>query len=146
MFSLLRRSLLFILVMLSLLPLAGCHGAGMRAKAAQGSQLIISTLSDPKTFNYANNQTFPSIFLFAYEGLTRENGITGKVEPALAESWTISEDKQHVVFTLRQGLKWSDGQPLTADDVVFTYRDIVFNPDIPTDAKDSIRIGPDDKF
>jgi peptide/nickel transport system substrate-binding protein len=146
MFFLLRRSLVFILVLLCVLPLAGCHAAGMRAKAAQGSQLIISTLSDPKTFNYANNQSFPSIFLFAYEGLTRENGITGKVEPALAESWTISEDNQHIVFTLREGLKWSDGQPLTADDVVFTYRDIVFNPDIPTDAKDSIRIGPNDRF
>lgn len=142
----LRRSLVLILILLSLLPLAGCHAAGMRVKAAQGSQLIISTLSDPKTFNYANNQSFPSIFLFAYEGLTREDGITGKVEPALAESWTISEDKQHVVFTLRDGLKWSDGQPLTADDVVFTYRDIVFNPDIPTDAKDSIRIGPNERF
>jgi peptide/nickel transport system substrate-binding protein len=128
------------------LILAACHPTQFRLKAAQGSQLVISTLTDPKTFNYANNQTFPSIFLFAYDGLTHENGVTGEVEPALAESWEISPDKKRIVFTLRQGLKWSDGQPLTAEDVVFTYRDIVFNPDIPTEVKDSLRIGLEGKF
>lgn len=107
---------------------------------------MLSALTDPKTFNYANNESFPSIFLFAYEGLTRENGRTGEIEPALAESWEISPDKKRVVFKLRDGLKWSDGQPLTADDVVFTFRDIVFNPDIPTNAKGDIQIGPNGVF
>ncbi|MGK7900565.1 MAG: ABC transporter substrate-binding protein [Hormoscilla sp.] len=110
------------------------------------SQLVLATLSDPKTFNPALNQEFPNIFIFAFEGLTRENGITGEIEPALAESWEISPDKKRVVFTLRKGLKWSDGQPLTADDVVFTYKEVVFNPDIPTDAKDPLRIGEKRSF
>ncbi|MCL6432832.1 MAG: ABC transporter substrate-binding protein [Leptolyngbyaceae cyanobacterium HOT.MB2.61] len=143
------RSLPFLitgLASLLLLLLSGCHPSNFRSRAAQGSQLVLSALTDPKTFNYANNQSFPNIFLFAYEGLTRENGVTGEVEPALAESWEMSADKKQIVFTLRQGLKWSDGHPLTADDVVFTYRDIVANPDIPTDAKDSLRIGPKGLF
>ena len=105
------------------------------------SQIVLSTLGDPKTFNYALNQEFPNVFLFTTEGLTAINYITGDVEPALAESWEISDDKKRIVFTLRKSLKWSDGQPLTADDVVFTYNDIVFNKDIPTDAKDVIKIG-----
>ncbi len=145
-FNLAGRSLLLIPTLVLVLSLGGCRATELKNQAAQGSQLVLSTLTDPKTFNFANSNSFPNIFLFAYEGLTRENGVTGAIEPALAESWQISEDKQRLVFTLRSGLKWSDGQPLTADDVVFTYRDIVFNPDIPTDAKDSIRIGPDDKF
>lgn len=124
-----------------LAQLSGCQPISLRPQAAQGQQLILSTLTDPKTFNYANNQSFPNIFLFAYEGLTRENGVTGAIEPALAESWTTTPDRQRFVFTLRQGLKWSDGQPLTAADVVFTYRDIVFNPEVPTSAKDGLRIG-----
>ncbi|MDX2239687.1 MAG: ABC transporter substrate-binding protein [Leptolyngbyaceae cyanobacterium bins.302] len=140
-----RRSLCLVLVVLCLIPLMGCQPSRLQSRVAPGSQLVLSALTDPKTFNFANNQTFPSIFLFAYEGLTREDG-SGKILPALAESWTISDDAKRVVFTLRQGLKWSDGEPLTADDVVFTYRDVVFNPDVPTDAKDSIRIGPNDRF
>ncbi len=140
-----RHLILFLLTLVCLLPLGSCQPSQFRSQTAQGSQLVLSTLTDPKTFNYANNQTFPSIFLFAYEGLTREDG-EGNIQPGLAESWTISEDQRRVTFTLRTGLQWSDGQPLTADDVVFTYRDIVFNPDVPTDAKDSIRIGPNDRF
>jgi peptide/nickel transport system substrate-binding protein len=110
------------------------------------NQLTLTTLSDPKTFNYALVQEFPNIGLFAYEGLTRENGITGAIEPALAESWQIAPDHQRITFKLRSGLRWSDGEPLTADDVVFTYDRIIFNPKIPTDASDSLRIGPARQF
>jgi peptide/nickel transport system substrate-binding protein len=141
----LRRSSVFLLLCCCLLSLTSCQASVLRSRAAQGAQIVLSTLTDPKTFNFANNQTFPNIFLFAYEGLTREDG-QGNILPALAESWQISEDKQRVTFTLRDGLKWSDGRSLTADDVVFTYRDVVFNPDVPTDSKDSIRIGPNDRF
>jgi peptide/nickel transport system substrate-binding protein len=137
--------LVLALVVLPLL-LQGCHLTNFRTRAAQGSQLVISTVTDPNTFNFANKNTFPSAFLFTYEGLTNENGVTGEIEPALAESWKISADKQHVIFKLRPGLKWSDGEPLTADDVVFTYRDIVANPDIPTDAKEGIQIGLNKAF
>lgn len=143
------RSLPFLITgfaCLLLLLLTGCRPTDFRSQAAQGSQLVLSALTDPKTFNYANNQSFPNIFLFAYEGLTRENGVTGEIEPALAESWEISPDKKRVVFTLRQGLQWSDGHPLTADDVVFTYRDIIANSEIPTDGKDSLRIGTEGLF
>ena len=119
----------------------GCQPNQFRTQAAQGSQLVLSTVTDPNTFNFANKNTFPDIFLFTYDCLTRENGVTGAIEPALAESWQISADSKRVVFKLRSGLKWSDGAPLTADDVVFTYRDVVANPDVPTDAKEGIQIG-----
>ena len=44
--------------------------------------------------------------------------------------WDISEDKLTIVFTLREGLKWSDGEPLTADDVIFSYNDLYLNEKI----------------
>lgn len=106
-----------------------------------GTQMVLSTIQDPKTFNYALNQEFPSIFLFCFRGLTRQEGTTGLLKPDLAESWQISPDQRRVTFTLRDGLQWSDGQPLTADDVVFTYRDVVFNPKIPAESQEVLRLG-----
>jgi peptide/nickel transport system substrate-binding protein len=42
------------------------------------------------------------------------------VKPGLAESWTNSPDGKTWTFKLRKNLRWSDGEPLTADDVMFT--------------------------
>ncbi|MBD2185017.1 ABC transporter substrate-binding protein [Planktothrix sp. FACHB-1355] len=145
-----RRCLSALLVLILALTcqfaLTGCRVAQFKTKSAQVSQLVLTALTDPKTFNPALNQEFPNIFLFAFDRLTTENGVTGEVEPALAEFWEISQDKKRVVFTLREGLQWSDGQPLTADDVVFTFEDVIFNKQIPTDFKDSFKIGASGAF
>lgn len=135
-----RHSFVLIFAIASLF-LSSCNPREYKTEAAQVPQLVLVSPTDPRTFNYANNQTFPTVFPFIYEGLTKENGVTGDYEPALAESWKFSPDNKRVVFTLRPNLKWSDGAPLTADDVVFTYEDVVFNPKIPTDQKESIQIG-----
>jgi peptide/nickel transport system substrate-binding protein len=107
---------------------------------------VTSTIGDPQTFNYPFNNGYPHVFLFTTLGLTTLNGETGKIESDLAESWEISNDNKQIVFTLREGLKWSDGEPLTADDVIFTYQDIIFNSKIPTDWKDSLKIGSSGAF
>jgi peptide/nickel transport system substrate-binding protein len=53
-------------------------------------------------------------------------------KPELAEGWEVSEDGLRYVFTLREGLRWSDGEPLTAADVDFTFNRIIFDERIPT--------------
>lgn len=59
---------------------------------------------------------------FIYEPLAIFNRLAGnKWEYRLAESFELADDLKSISFTLREGLKWSDGEPLTADDVVFTY-------------------------
>lgn len=50
--------------------------------------------------------------------------------PALAKSWEFSEDNTVFTITLREGHKWSDGAPFTADDFVFWYEDIYLNKDL----------------
>ncbi|MBW4577263.1 MAG: ABC transporter substrate-binding protein [Aphanothece sp. CMT-3BRIN-NPC111] len=137
-----RRWLAVLLALTTAIALTSCSPEQFKTDAAQVPQLVDSVLSDPKTFNYALSQESPSPVNMIYEGLLTENGLTGKLEPALAESLPeISEDKKRIVFTLREGLKWSDGQPLTVDDVVFTYNDIFLNEKIPTDIRDILRIG-----
>nr|WP_238568972.1 ABC transporter substrate-binding protein [Xenococcus sp. PCC 7305] len=112
------------------------------------TQLVQSILEDPKTFNPVISQdaTSGSVGSMIFDGLVTENPLTGKTEPALAESWTISDDKLKVVFTLRKNLKWSDGEPITADDVVFSFNQLYFNEEIPTSAKDTLRIGQSQKL
>ncbi len=136
-----RRWLSVMLALVSAIALSSCSLSQLATQAAQVPQLVDSTLGDPKTFNYPLSQESPNVFGLIYEGLLSENG-KGELEPALAESMPeISEDKKRIVFTLREGLKWSDGEPLTVDDVVFTYNDIYLNEKIPTDIRDILRIG-----
>lgn len=126
--------------------LTSCHPTQMKSKASQVAQLVLVSLNDPTTFNFAINDSPYSVFSLIYKGLIDENVITTKLEPALAESWSISADQKRIIFTLKAGLKWSDGEPLTADDVVFTYRDIYLNKKIPTLYRDFLRIGNTETF
>ncbi|NEP54074.1 MAG: ABC transporter substrate-binding protein, partial [Moorea sp. SIO3C2] len=126
--------------------IASCSLDNFTTADAQSSRLVDSILSDPKTFNYALNNERPNIFGLTYRGLITENYETGEIEPELAESWEFSEDGLALTYTLRPDLKWSDGEPLTADDVVFTYNDIFFNESIPTQIRDILRIGEEGKL
>lgn len=49
---------------------------------------------------------------------------TGAIEPNLAESWTSNDNATEFTFKLRKGLKWSDGHPWTAEDIVFFFEDV----------------------
>jgi oligopeptide transport system substrate-binding protein len=49
-------------------------------------------------------------------------GRRGEPVPGCAESWTVSEDGLTYTFRLREGLQWSDGRPLTAEDFVYSFR------------------------
>jgi peptide/nickel transport system substrate-binding protein len=63
-------------------------------------------------------------------GLTRWNPAFTDIEPNVAESWEVSADSTTFTFHLRKGMKWSDGQPFTADDVVFSIEDCVKNKEL----------------
>ena len=64
-----------------------------------------------------------------FDPLLEFNLETYALEPALAESWEVSEDGTVYTFHLREGVTWHDGEPLTAEDVVFTYEQIITNPE-----------------
>ncbi|SVC48695.1 uncharacterized protein METZ01_LOCUS301549, partial [marine metagenome] len=71
---------------------------------------------------HAHAVTFTIGFLGnVYEGLVRRDGDL-KIKPALAESWTVSDDATVWRFNLRKGVKFSNGNDFTADDVLFSYK------------------------
>jgi peptide/nickel transport system substrate-binding protein len=121
--------------------LSSCSPKLFRSQSTPTNQLIISTTTDVKTFNYAMNAQSPNVFTFTYAGLIDEEGTKGEIVPELAESWQISPDRKTLKVKLRPDLKWSDGQPLTSDDVMFTFQDVYFNDEIPTTARDGFKVG-----
>lgn len=136
--------LLALLFVVTALLLMGCSaGRGVR-----NDRLVSHILSDPKTFNpvLVTDATSSSVLGFLFEGMLSTNGLTGELEPNLAEKWEIAPNGLVITFTLRPNLKWSDGQPLTSDDVVFTFRDLLFNPDIPSSSRDVLAVGKDKSF
>ena len=87
-----------------------------------GGALVTAQIAEPRTFNpiVAAEDSSTNLLAPVFEGLVEQNIVTGEIEPALAESWTVSPDGRMQTFTLREGVQWSDGQPLTVDDVAFT--------------------------
>ena len=68
--------------------------------------------------------------LVGHQGLVRWNPQFTEVGPNVAEKWTVNDNATEFVFTLRKGMKWSDGHPFTADDVVFAIEDCAKNTDL----------------
>jgi peptide/nickel transport system substrate-binding protein len=134
------------LVLIMAIGLSSCNPSELRSQAASVPRLVISELSEPKTFNPVTSQETTSVFGLILDSLLSTNGLNGDLEPGLAESWEISPDQKQITFTLREGLKWSDSTPLTVDDVLFTFNDVLFNPKIPSSSADILRVGEQGKF
>ncbi len=64
-----------------------------------------------------------------------------EVRPNIAKSWEVSEDASKFTFNLREGMRWSDGAPFSADDIMFWYEDVFLNSDL-TPNMDSTFVGP----
>ncbi len=92
-----------------------------------GGEIVISTIGEgPKTFNPCNTKDATSSAMagLMYDGLLTTEPRTGKVIPLLAKSFDVKGNDY--IINLRHGVKWTDGKSITADDVIYTYEDIVF--------------------
>ena len=108
----------------------------------EGGTLYFILSGDPKTLNpaLAQETTSTAVLGEVFSGLTRTDLKTMKPEPDLAERWEVSKDGKVWTFYLRKDLRWSDGTPFTADDVVFTFNEIYYNDQVPTSARDILTI------
>ncbi len=106
-----------------------------------GGKFVTSTIGEgPKTFNpfTSTDATSSSMADMMYDGLFTSNPMTGKVVPKLAKSVEMKGNRY--IIHLRKGIKWSDGVPITADDVIFTWKDIIFAGLGNTSTRDSMII------
>jgi peptide/nickel transport system substrate-binding protein len=108
-----------------------------------GGVLYSSTIGEgPKTFNLwtAMDATSSDMTQLMFDGLVSTDAYTGEVIPLLAKSYEIKNGGKEYIFRLRKGLKWSDGKPITADDVVFTWKNLVGEGYGNTSARDNMMI------
>jgi len=111
-----------------LLGLVGCGKRETRVESGLRTGTLHLAISaeprdlDPQILVSYNDMT---ISLALFEGLTAIDETTSEPIPALAERWEHSPDGREWTFHLRPGLRWSDGSPLTADDVVFSLRRVL---------------------
>jgi microcin C transport system substrate-binding protein len=91
--------------------------------AQVGGTLNYAGNNPPKSFNgYLDNNTFTMmVFGMLYPSLLGTDPITGDVAPGLADWWEISPDKLSYTFHIDTRARWSDGSPITAEDVKATF-------------------------
>ncbi|MFF2498210.1 MULTISPECIES: peptide ABC transporter substrate-binding protein [Peribacillus] len=120
------------LLMAIMLMLAACNGGSKETSNekeggsgdSSGSKVLnVNNSSEPGSLHPANAQgTHESWILeHTFEGLTKKTE-EGKIVPGSAESWETSEDGLTWTFKLKDGLKWSNGDPLTASDFEYAWK------------------------
>ncbi|MGE7780093.1 peptide ABC transporter substrate-binding protein [Peribacillus sp. NPDC097264] len=135
-FSVLSLFLAMILV------LAACNGGSKETskekeegtnKSTEPKVLNLNNSSEPGSLHPAKAQgTHDSWILnHTFEGLTKKTE-EGEIVPAVAESWETSEDGKTLTFKLKDGLKWSNGDPITANDFEYAWK-YALNPDTAAD-------------
>lgn len=108
-----------------------------------GGVLVASIIGEgPKTFNPFNTKDATSAAMaeMMFDGLVSGRPDNGEVIPKLAKSFEISSDGKTYTFHLRHGIKWSDGKPITADDVIFSWNKILLAGLGNTSTRDSVLI------
>ncbi|MGB3341504.1 MAG: TonB family protein [bacterium] len=111
---------LFILIVLAI---SVCTKKEEKLTGEQGGKLVIGTTDLPAVISPLAPSTFGSndILDLLFMHLHRIDAKTGKMKPELAASWEFSEDLTSITYYLRTDVTWWDGEPVTAEDVYFTY-------------------------
>src|SRR5580658_4582208 len=122
-----RISSLFVQCVSTILVVVCAVPSGAQASPRLPGELAWTIGYDPKTFDPAkvDDQESELVRYLTAGVLLRFNRFTQKVEPQLAESWSLSPDGRTVVFKLHPGLQFSDGSGLTSKDAVWSIRRVL---------------------
>ena len=110
-----------------------------------GGTLVLASAGNPKSFNpILQNESSTSEVISGpvFSTCWGFDNLKQTESPELCEKYERSPDNMVYTFTLREGLKWSDGSPITVDDFAFSYN-IITDPKIPCSVKDLFKQGKD---
>jgi len=106
-----------------------------------GGRFVMAVTAEPKTFCrlMANDQASNDIGDLMFAGLTEFDNATQRIYPQLAKSWEESPDGRTWTWHLRRGACFSDGHPITSDDVLFMFR-LVYDPVLHPSLQDLLQV------
>ncbi len=118
-----KKLLALLLTACMVVSMAACGSEAEAPAASEGKELAVQIGPDPETVDPALNSASDggNMILHAFECLLTV-GQDGNLQPGQAETWETSEDGLTWTFHLRDGLKWSDGSALTANDFVYSWK------------------------
>jgi len=107
-----------------------------------GGHIVVALKAEPKTLNPVTALDQPSREVIGRmtADLLHINAVSQQAQPALAKSWKASKDGLRYTLSLRRGLRFSDGHPMNADDVVFTFQ-VLLDEKINSSQRDLLTIG-----
>ena len=96
-------------------------------RAVPGGRIRVFAGAAPKSLNYLldNNSFTAQVFGLMFESLLSGTSLSPDHAPGLARAWTVSADGRTFTFEIDPAARWSDGEPVTAEDVCWTFRKIV---------------------
>jgi peptide/nickel transport system substrate-binding protein len=108
----------------------------------RGGRLTVALRSEPKTLNpvLANDVSSREVISEMIADLVHINRFSQQSEPGLAKSWSVSPDGLHYTLQLRRDVHFSDGTPLDADDVLFTFK-VYLDEKVNAPQRDSLVVG-----
>lgn len=165
------RNIIVAVVMTALMVAAGCKGSAPGVASGTpnppfqgdppqdayrytgetgvyGGTLVTSVPDDPKTFNIilgSDNATADVLWFHVFRCPVdyRNGGNPPDFDPGLCTKWEASPDARTWTFYLRRGVRWSDGEPFNADDLVFSYN-VILDKNVINPARDVFLEGKDE--
>lgn len=125
------KSLMVVMMAVVVLAVSGCPGGGKKGpdvKKPEVEQVLrFSNGTEPETLDPGLMTGSPEFKISSqlFEGLIQNDPKTLKPIPAIAESWEISPDGRVYTFHLRKDVKWSNGDPVTANDFLYSWKRVL---------------------
>jgi len=112
-------------------PESGASAPGLHiediSEGLADEQVLRLAITEPRSMDPGVSTGYDELAIFfnIFDGLTGVDMATGEVVPRCAESWEINDDATQYTFTLRQDLKWSNGEPITAHDFEYSWKRVL---------------------
>ena len=132
-----KRICLLAALIVAVLSVAGCSRSGaptaeQEKTEPETARYLVAVEDEPDTVDFQCTSIHYTVAQNVFDRLVEmESGADGgeRIVPSLAERWEISEDRRAYTFHLRQGVKFSNGKALTAQDAQYTFTRLLAHPD-----------------